>query len=113
MSVGVFDGIEFAGVEFLVEIGDSIVCDTKETLVDASKQAVFGKLPTSLSSPFTTDIDPSNLTVSRQSDWGHITLFSDHFQNPVIGGLGHPFGGLSHLVFGWVGSTHSNTDIPE
>lgn len=113
MSVGAFDGIEFAGVEFLVEIGDAILGDAKESFVDTLKQAVFSKLPTSLTSPLTTNIDPSNLAVSRQGDWGHIALFSDYFQNPVIGRLGHPFSGLSHLVFGWVGSTHSNTDIPE
>jgi len=104
MSVGVFDGIEFAGVEFLVEIGSALFGDSIESAMDLFEQSVFGQFTTSA-----TGVLSDWPTLGFDSRRREIPILSDEFEDSIIRG-NHPVRLFSHGIGISRCRTHRITD---
>ena len=97
-------GRKFRSVEFLVEVGETVVGHAIQTAADLAEQAVLGQLAAA-----NTGVLGGRTTEFVNRLRGEIPMLTDEFQNSIVG-RDHPLSALAH-IFRLCDHSHTSTVV--
>gem|GEM_PF-5867784 len=106
MLLEIANRLQLARVEFLIEIGLTILGDSIETTIDFLQETVLGELLATRARMLTNGAAECLYCGGCQ-----IPVFPDEFENTVIRWC-HPLGGFPHFVTYCFARWHMNTGTP-